>query len=143
MPASTISKASQQNVKRMESNIDDFGAREDSDRDFHLRLAKASGNGSLELVVEGLWAQRAELWGRMQKHFHTPELARQTIRDHAAIVKAIAARDASGRARRNAASSRARGARIRTRPGRSGAGAENDNAHRARSAAGGRLLPAA
>jgi DNA-binding FadR family transcriptional regulator len=89
-------EALQQNVKRMESNIEDFGAREDSDRDFHLRLAKASGNGSLELVVEGLWAQRAELWGRMQKHFHTPELARQTIRDHAAIVKAIAARDASG-----------------------------------------------
>jgi GntR family uxuAB operon transcriptional repressor len=89
-------EALQQNVKRMESNIEDFGAREDSDRDFHLRLAKASGNGSLELVVEGLWAQRSELWGRMQKHFHTPELARQTIRDHAAIVKAIAAHDASG-----------------------------------------------
>ena len=85
-----------QTVKRMESNVDDFGVREDSDRDFHLRLAKASGNGSLELVVEGLWAQRAELWGRMQEHFHTTDLARQTIRDHAAIVKAIAAHDASG-----------------------------------------------
>jgi GntR family uxuAB operon transcriptional repressor len=85
-----------ENVRRMESSIDDFRRREDNDRDFHLRLAKASGNGSLELVVEGLWAQRAELWGRMQKHFHTPELARQTIRDHAAIVKAIAAHDAKG-----------------------------------------------
>src|SRR2546423_3923220 len=85
-----------ENVKRMESSIDDFSAREDIDRDFHLRLAKACGNGSLELVVEGLWAQRAELWGRMQKHFHTPALARQTIRDHGAIVKAIAARDATG-----------------------------------------------
>ena len=85
-----------ENVKRMESSIDDFVAREDSDRDFHLRLAKASGNGSLELVVEGLWAQRAELWGRMQQHFHTAELARQTIRDHAAIVRAIAAHDATG-----------------------------------------------
>jgi GntR family transcriptional regulator, uxu operon transcriptional repressor len=85
-----------QNVRRMESNVDDFGVREDSDRDFHLRLAKASGNGSLELVVEGLWAQRAELWGRMQKHFHTPELAQQTIGDHLAIVKAVAAHDARG-----------------------------------------------
>jgi DNA-binding FadR family transcriptional regulator len=85
-----------QTVRRMESNVDDFGVREESDRDFHLRLAKASGNGSLELVVEGLWAQRAELWGRMQKHFHTTDLARQTIRDHAAIVKAVAAHDASG-----------------------------------------------
>jgi GntR family transcriptional regulator, uxu operon transcriptional repressor len=86
----------QQNVKRMESNVDNFRVREDSDRDFHLRLAKASGNGSLETVVEGLWAQRAELWGRMQKHFHTPELAQQTIRDHAAIAKAVAAHDTSG-----------------------------------------------
>jgi GntR family uxuAB operon transcriptional repressor len=86
----------QQNVRRMESNVDDFGIREETDRDFHLRLAKASGNGSLELVVEGLWAQRAELWGRMQKHFHTAELAQQTIRDHAAIAKAVAAHDARG-----------------------------------------------
>ena len=85
-----------QNVKRMEANVDDFAIREDTDRDFHLRLAKAAGNGSLELVVEGLWAQRAELWGRMQQHFHTPELAQQTIRDHASIVNAIATRDAAG-----------------------------------------------
>jgi GntR family uxuAB operon transcriptional repressor len=84
------------NVKRMEANVNDFRIREDSDRDFHLRLAKAAGNGSLELVVEGLWAQRAELWGRMQEHFHTPDLAQQTIRDHAAIVKAVAAHDATG-----------------------------------------------
>ena len=45
--------------------------REAIDREFHLRIAKATGNGSLELVVEGLWNQRAELWGRMQQHFHT------------------------------------------------------------------------
>ncbi len=84
------------NVRRMEANVNDFRAREDSDRDFHLRLAKAAGNGSLELVVEGLWAQRAELWGRMQEHFHTPGLAQQTIRDHEAIVKAVAVHHAAG-----------------------------------------------
>ena len=85
-----------QSVQRMTENIDDFAIREESDREFHLALAKASGNGSLELVVEGLWNQRAELWGRMQQHFHTSDLATQTIRDHAAIVRAIAARDAAG-----------------------------------------------
>ncbi|HEY2818639.1 MAG TPA: FCD domain-containing protein, partial [Casimicrobiaceae bacterium] len=53
-----------------------------------------TGNSSLELVVEGLWNQRAELWGRLQQHFHTRDLALQTIRDHAAIAKGIAARDA-------------------------------------------------
>ena len=82
-----------QAVERMSRNVDDFAIREESDRDFHLRLAEATGNGSLEMVVEGLWNQRAELWGRMQHHFHTRELAQQTIRDHAAIVRAVAAHD--------------------------------------------------
>ena len=82
-----------QSVLRMTEHIDDFAVREESDRGFHLALAKATGNSSLELVVEGLWNQRAELWGRMQKHFHTEDLARQTIRDHAAIARAVAARD--------------------------------------------------
>jgi DNA-binding FadR family transcriptional regulator len=80
-------------VQRMTEHIDDFAVREESDRQFHLALAKATGNSSLELVVEGLWNQRAELWGRMQMHFHTAELARQTIRDHAAIARAVAGAD--------------------------------------------------
>ena len=80
-------------VDTLEKHIDDFAAREAVDRDFHLRIAKATGNSSLELVVEGLWNQRAELWGRLQQHFHTHDLALQTIRDHAAIVKAISTRD--------------------------------------------------
>jgi GntR family uxuAB operon transcriptional repressor len=83
-------------VARMAAHIDDFAVREATDRDFHLGIAKATGNSSLELVVEGLWNQRAELWGRMQQHFHTESLARQTIRDHAAILAAVTARDADG-----------------------------------------------
>ncbi len=86
--------ALQQSVARMIEHIDDFAVREETDRDFHLALAKATGNGSLEIVVEGLWNQRAELWGRMQRHFHTSDLARQTIRDHAAIARAVEAGDA-------------------------------------------------
>jgi DNA-binding FadR family transcriptional regulator len=77
----------------MTEHVDDFAIREDSDREFHVRLAKATGNSSLELVVDGLWSQRAELWGRMQEHFHTVKLAEQTIRDHTAIVRAVAAGD--------------------------------------------------
>ena len=83
-------------VERMEAHVDDFAVREASDREFHLGIAKATGNGSLELVVEGLWDQRAELWGRLQQHFHTPELARKTVRDHAAILSAIVAHDPEG-----------------------------------------------
>ena len=80
-------------IERMQTHIDDFGVRETSDREFHLGIARATGNGSLELAVEGLWQQRAELWGRLQQHFHTPQLAHRTIRDHVAILGAIAARD--------------------------------------------------
>jgi GntR family transcriptional regulator, uxu operon transcriptional repressor len=88
-------EALKQSVQRMTEHVDDFAVREDSDRDFHIRLAKATGNSSLELVVEGLWSQRAELWGRMQQHFHTAKLAEQTIRDHTAIVRGVAAHDSA------------------------------------------------
>ncbi|HKN08069.1 MAG TPA: FadR/GntR family transcriptional regulator [Pseudomonadota bacterium] len=80
-------------VERMQAHVEDFTVRESSDREFHLGIAKATGNGSLELAVAGLWEQRAELWGRLQQHFHTPDLARKTIRDHMAILSAIEARD--------------------------------------------------
>lgn len=86
-------EALRRSVERLAASVDDFAARESEDRDFHMRLAKATGNSSLELVVEGLWEQRAELWGRLQQHFHTNELAAQTIRDHAVIAEAIAARN--------------------------------------------------
>ena len=85
--------ALKQTILRMTAHVDDFSIREESDMEFHLRIAKATGNGSLELVVEGLWNQRAELWGRMQQHFHTEALARRTIHDHAAILAALVARD--------------------------------------------------
>ena len=93
MATAADAAALKQSVERLEANVDDFAAREAEDRDFHLRLARATGNGSLELVVEGLWNQRAELWGRLQQHFHTDALAVRTIRDHAAIAAAVAARD--------------------------------------------------
>src|SRR6185312_15802224 len=83
-------------VERLETKVSDFTAREAEDRNFHLLLAKATGNGSLELVVEGLWNQRAELWGRLQRHFHTNDLAERTIRDHAAIADAVKAKNPAG-----------------------------------------------
>jgi len=89
-------EALQRSVARLERHLDDFATREAEDRGFHLLLAKATGNGSLELVVEGLWNQRAELWGRLQRHFHTNDLAERTIRDHAAIADAVKAKNPAG-----------------------------------------------
>ena len=36
------------------------------------------------------------MWRRTQQHFHTRELAEKTLRDHAAILKGVAARDPDG-----------------------------------------------
>jgi DNA-binding FadR family transcriptional regulator len=70
------------------------------DRQFHVKIAEATGNSALALVVDFLWQLReGPLFAQIERHFHTPELSRQTIEDHAAIVDAIAAREAP-RARR-------------------------------------------
>ncbi len=85
--------ALRRSVQQMESNLENFAMREASDREFHLGLAKATGNGSLELVVAELWNQRAEMWRRTQEHFHTRKLAERTLGDHAAILAAVAGRN--------------------------------------------------
>jgi DNA-binding FadR family transcriptional regulator len=85
--------ALQESVARMAASMNDFSRREAEDEAFHRLLARATGNGSLELVVENLWGQRAGLWGRLQSHFHTDDLTGQTVRDHRSIVAAVAARD--------------------------------------------------
>jgi DNA-binding FadR family transcriptional regulator len=63
------------------------------DRDFHLALARATGNSALVGLMEYLWDQRGSLWNTLEKHFETDELRGETLGDHRRIVQAIAARD--------------------------------------------------
>jgi DNA-binding FadR family transcriptional regulator len=64
------------------------------DRQFHLRIAEASGNSALALVVKTLWEQRTgPLFLRLEHHFDTPTLWSVAIREHRAIARAIARRD--------------------------------------------------
>ncbi len=68
-----------------------------ADRAFHLAIAKANHNGPLLAVVQLLWDQgRGAIWKQMEKHFETPALRSATLKDHRAIVEAIAAHDARG-----------------------------------------------
>jgi DNA-binding FadR family transcriptional regulator len=67
-----------------------------SDRLFHVRIAEASGNSALALVVKTLWEQRTgPLFLRLEHHYDTPELWNVAIREHHEIVQAIARHDAA------------------------------------------------
>jgi DNA-binding FadR family transcriptional regulator len=66
----------------------------DGDHVFHLRIAEASGNSALALVVRTLWAQRTgPLFLRLEHHFDTPALWSAAIDEHQAVLDAIEARD--------------------------------------------------
>ncbi|MFO1324922.1 MAG: FadR/GntR family transcriptional regulator [Burkholderiales bacterium] len=84
-------------VERMRKHADEFGKRDAADREFHVRIAAATGNGSLALVVEGLWQQRrGKLWSRIEAYFHTQKMRDGVLRDHTAIVDALEAHDPDG-----------------------------------------------
>jgi len=94
--------ATRAQVRAMEEALDemDLAARRGevplaADRLFHLRIAEASGNSALALVVKTLWDQRTgPLFLRLEHHFDTPALWAVAIREHREIVAAIARHDA-------------------------------------------------
>ncbi len=64
------------------------------DRAFHLAVARATHNGPVAAVVQLLWDQgRGAMWKLMERHFETPALRAATLRDHRAVLDAIAAHD--------------------------------------------------
>ncbi|MDO8359541.1 MAG: FadR/GntR family transcriptional regulator [Devosia sp.] len=72
-----------------------------ADRLFHVRIAEASANSALVLVVQTLWDQRmGPLYRSLERKLEYPKMAAETVREHAAIVSAIVRRDI--RAARNA-----------------------------------------
>ncbi len=81
-------------VLEMERNHDNRGANEQADRNFHLAIARATGNSALVGVIEHLWNQRGTLWHKLKEHFQTEELRKQTLLDHRLILEAIASHDA-------------------------------------------------
>jgi DNA-binding FadR family transcriptional regulator len=83
-------------VEAMERDHDDVATNEQADRNFHLAIARATGNTALVGVVETLWNQRGTMWHKLKEHFQTEELRQNTLDDHRNIVAAIAAHDAAG-----------------------------------------------
>ena len=67
-----------------------------ADRAFHLRVAEATGNSALVLVVETLWDQRVgPLYRALETKLEYPAMARETLREHDAVLRAILARKPS------------------------------------------------
>jgi DNA-binding FadR family transcriptional regulator len=66
-----------------------------SDRDFHMRIAEATGNGALVAVVKMLWDERTgPLYKQLEHHYDSPSLWGNAMAEHRAVYKAIAAKDA-------------------------------------------------
>jgi DNA-binding FadR family transcriptional regulator len=80
-------------VEAMELKHSDKSSNEQADRNFHLAIARATGNSALVGVMGYLWDQRGHLWQKLKEHFQTEELRLATLADHRRIVEAIAARD--------------------------------------------------
>lgn len=69
----------------------------DADRLFHVRLAEASGNSALVLLVQTLWDQRiGPLYRALESKHEHAGMAAYALREHQAIVAAIARHDPAG-----------------------------------------------
>lgn len=71
----------------------------DADRDFHLQIARASGNAAVAQLVEQLWRDfQSPLAQRMEALYVTRDRRRDNVEEHRAILEAIlAARPAQAR----------------------------------------------
>jgi DNA-binding FadR family transcriptional regulator len=83
-------------VEEMERHHSNDSHDEMADRNFHLAIARATGNSALVGVMDYLWDQRGRLWHKLKEHFQTEELRRETLSDHRRILATIAAHDPAG-----------------------------------------------
>ncbi|WP_108398620.1 FadR/GntR family transcriptional regulator [Devosia submarina] len=68
---------------------------EKGDRDFHLNIARISGNAIILSMTEALWVQRdhSVMWKKLHEHIHAPDVRPLWIGDHHAVLSAIRLRN--------------------------------------------------
>ena len=72
----------------------------DGDRQFHVEIARASGNPAYEVVVSKLWEYRTKpLFERFEKMLVGPDRPAETAAEHEKIFEAIAAGNATAAGR--------------------------------------------
>ena len=80
----------------MEQDVTSKHPAQDGDRQFHMRIAEATGNSALVAVVRMLWDERTgPLYKQLENHYDTPSLWEHAMTEHRAVYKAIAVRDAN------------------------------------------------
>jgi GntR family transcriptional repressor for pyruvate dehydrogenase complex len=90
-------QAIEETLESMKHELDDDRQPLDGDRMFHLRIAEATGNGALVAVVDMLWEDRTgPLYKQLEHHYDSPSLWHSAMAEHRAVLKAIAAKDATG-----------------------------------------------
>ena len=81
-------------IERMVQDHARSPMRHDGDRDFHLGIARASGNAAMLFIVTTLWDQRySPMQERLESLFSTPGLHTAAVNDHRAVLKAISDHD--------------------------------------------------
>ena len=63
-------------ISQMEQETNAVALTEKGDRDFHMTIARMTGNAIIVSMVEALWTQRDELlmWKKLHEHIHAPSV---------------------------------------------------------------------
>ncbi len=88
--------AMQSAFKRLATDMRANRMQSAADREFHLCIARASGNTALALVIERLWEEGEQpLNARIEELFVTAGRKRDNVAEHEAVLEAIRGRDAA------------------------------------------------
>ncbi|MEE2879341.1 MAG: FadR/GntR family transcriptional regulator [Pseudomonadota bacterium] len=95
---------SEQDLKRLEATVermvecaDDQQAAEEADRDFHLSIARSTGNSAIEYFVEQMWQIRSQVDEVRKVYSGVCEKdASARVDEHSLILEAIRNRDPEG-----------------------------------------------
>lgn len=82
-------------IAQMQHETDVMLLNEKGDRDFHMTIARMTGNAIIVSIIETLWEQRDEsmMWKKLHEHIHAPSVRPLWIGDHHAIVAALRIRN--------------------------------------------------
>lgn len=82
-------------ISQMEQETNVMLLKEKGDRDFHMTIARMTGNAIIVSIVEALWAQRDEsvMWRKLHEHIHAPSVRPLWIGDHHAVLTALRLRN--------------------------------------------------